>query len=94
VAFASQPSLFKHKRLLAAIHRALIYNLKADQRNVVSLRFREGFSLKETARITGKKINNVKVIQNRAITALSKSVGFSAAENQAITLFLRRIYTV
>jgi RNA polymerase sigma-70 factor, ECF subfamily len=79
------------KRLLADIHRALICNLKADQRNVVILRFMEGFTLKETARITGKKINNVKVIQNRAIVALQQAVGASATEKQRITLFLRRM---
>jgi RNA polymerase sigma factor (sigma-70 family) len=81
-------------RLLADMHRALIYNLRADQRHVVILRFMEGFTLKETARITGKKINNIKVIQNRAIAALQKAVDFAEAENQTITLFLRRMASV
>jgi RNA polymerase sigma-70 factor (ECF subfamily) len=53
-----------------AVMRVLMNDLTADQRHVVILRFMEGFSLKETAAIIGKKVNNVKVTQNRAITAL------------------------
>jgi hypothetical protein len=34
------------------------------------LRFLEGFRIKETALIIGKKVNNVKVIQNRAIAPI------------------------
>ena len=49
-------------------------DLNDAQRHVVILRFMEGMSLKETAAITGKKINNVKVIQNRAIAALHKAL--------------------
>jgi RNA polymerase sigma-70 factor (ECF subfamily) len=44
--------------------------LTPDQRHVILLRFIEDFTLKETAEITGKSINNIKIIQNRAITRL------------------------
>lgn len=44
--------------------------LTPDQRHVIILRFIEDFSLKETAAITGKRVNNIKIIQNRAIARL------------------------
>jgi RNA polymerase sigma-70 factor, ECF subfamily len=81
----------EEKRLLSDIHTAMTYSLKADQRNVVILRFIEGFSLKETAKITGKKINNIKVIQNRAIIALHKAVDLPEAENLTMHHLLRRM---
>jgi DNA-directed RNA polymerase specialized sigma24 family protein len=34
----------------------------------------EEFSLEETAAIMGKKVNHVKVIQNRAIAKLRKAI--------------------
>jgi RNA polymerase sigma-70 factor, ECF subfamily len=77
--------------LLDAIRYALIHKLTDDQRHVVLLRFVEGFSLKETAAITCKKVNNVKVIQNRAIASLRKTLDGPVAETQSITLLLRRL---
>lgn len=56
------------------ILQAIRNSLTDDQRHVVILRFLEGFSIKETAVIVGKSINNVKVIQNRAIAALRKAL--------------------
>ena len=44
--------------------------LTEDQRHVILLRFIEGFSLKETAKIIGKRVNNIKIIQSRAIAKL------------------------
>ena len=55
--------------------RAILNDLTDDQRHVVILRFMEGFSLKETAAIMGKTVNNVKVIQNRALASLRKVLG-------------------
>lgn len=50
---------------------AMIKNLLTpDQRHVILLRFFEDFSIKETAKITGKNVNNIKIIQNRAISKL------------------------
>jgi RNA polymerase sigma-70 factor, ECF subfamily len=77
--------------LLDALQRALIHDLTEDQRHVVLLRFVEEFSLKETAAITGKKVNNVKVIQNRAIASLRKALDSPVAETHTITLLLRRL---
>jgi RNA polymerase sigma-70 factor (ECF subfamily) len=50
-------------------------DLSEDQRIVVILRFLEEFSLKETAEIMGKDVNNVKVIQTRGIARLKKAMG-------------------
>lgn len=79
------------QRLLDALKKALFLELTEDQRQVVILRFVEGFSLKETAAITGKKVNNIKVIQNRAIAALRKTLDHQVAETQTITILLRRL---
>jgi RNA polymerase sigma-70 factor, ECF subfamily len=78
-------------KLFNAIQRAILHNLTEDQRHVLLLRFAEGFSLKETAAIMGKKVNNVKVIQNRAVAALRKALDYPAGETHTITLFLRRM---
>lgn len=58
------------KQILHAIQN----ELTADQRHVIVLRFVEQFSLRETANIMGKAVEHVKVIQNRAIAALRRSV--------------------
>ena len=44
--------------------------LTDDQRHVIFLRFLEEFSLAETALIMGKTVENIKVIQNRALAKL------------------------
>lgn len=62
------------RELLEAALRVIKYDLTADQCHVLFLRFLEGFTLKETAAIIGKKVGNVKVIQNRAVAALRKSL--------------------
>lgn len=79
------------RRLFEAIQRSLCMDLTDDQRHVVILRFVEGFSLKETAVIIGKKVNNVKVIQNRGIAALRKALDYQTVEKDTITFFLRRM---
>jgi RNA polymerase sigma-70 factor (ECF subfamily) len=56
--------------LYQQILHAIGHNLTDDQRHVIILRFLEGFNLAETALIMGKKVNHVKVLQNRAITTL------------------------
>jgi RNA polymerase sigma-70 factor (ECF subfamily) len=58
--------------LLDIIMRAIKNELTEDQRHVIILRFLEGFSLQDTAKIIGKEVNYVKVIQNRAIAKLRK----------------------
>lgn len=58
------------KILFDMILHAVQHELSEDQRHVIVLRFLEGFSLHETAKILGKKISHVKVIQSRAIARL------------------------
>ena len=60
--------------LFKQILHAMQNVLTDDQRHVIILRFLEEFSLRETAAIMGKTIDNVKVLQNRAIAALRKSI--------------------
>ncbi len=55
----------------AAVRRAF-RELTPDQQNVLALRFGSGYSLKETARIVGKKANAVKQLQFRALAALRR----------------------
>jgi DNA-directed RNA polymerase specialized sigma24 family protein len=59
-------------------------DLTNDQRYVIILRFLEGFSLKETVAILSKKVGNVKLIQNRAVSTLSKAL----ADNTGSTVIL------
>jgi len=51
---------------------------------MIILRFLEGFGLKETAAILSKKVGNVKLIQNRAVSTLSKAL----ADNTGSTVIL------
>ena len=62
--------------LFKSIMRVILTRLTVDQRHVIVLRFLEGFSVHETAAIIGKEESNVKVIQNRAIAALRKALGY------------------
>ena len=48
--------------------------LTNDQRHVIVLRFLEDFSLRETAAIIGKKADHVRVIQNRALAKLRRTL--------------------
>ena len=61
--------------LMEALLSSMNTDLSEDQRIVIILRFLEDFSLKETAEIVGKDVNNVKVIQNRGIAKLKKAMG-------------------
>jgi RNA polymerase sigma-70 factor, ECF subfamily len=55
-----------------AITNTMSTELSHDQRYILILRFIEGFSVHETAKIVGKSTNNVKVIQNRALGKLRR----------------------
>jgi RNA polymerase sigma-70 factor (ECF subfamily) len=65
--------------LFDAIIAAIKKELTEDQRHVIILRFLEGFSLRETADIMGKEVYNVKVIQNRGVAKLRKTLGHKVA---------------
>jgi RNA polymerase sigma-70 factor (ECF subfamily) len=67
---------FENQVLFKSIMQAIREELTEDQRHVIILRFLEGFSLRETAKIVGKQVNYVKVIQNRGIAALRKVLGY------------------
>ena len=69
---SSLPKSFENRVLLDTLLMAIKNDLTDDQRHVIILRFLEDFSLKETAMIIGKDIQNIKVIQNRGITKLRK----------------------
>ena len=72
----SPSATFENQVLFKTIMQAIREELTEDQRHVIILRFLEGFSLRETAKIIGKQVNHVKVIQNRGIMALRKVLGY------------------
>lgn len=65
----------EEQELLRELEYAVAHGLTGEQQHVIMLRFVEGFSLQETADITGKKVNAVSVLQNRAITKLRQLLG-------------------
>ena len=69
------PSQHEDQEERDAVEAIILNQLSEDQRHVIVLRFIENFSLKETAEIVGKNENNVKVIQNRALTRLRNALG-------------------
>jgi RNA polymerase sigma-70 factor, ECF subfamily len=50
--------------------RLALSQLTRDQQHVLALRFGQGYSLEETASLMKKKVNAVKALQFRALTAL------------------------
>jgi len=65
----------ENRALLDTVLLVINNDLTDDQRNVIILRFLEGLDLKETAKIVGKSVNNVKVLQSRGIEKLRKVLG-------------------
>ncbi|HSL28478.1 MAG TPA: RNA polymerase sigma factor [Anaerolineales bacterium] len=71
----NSPALMtENKMMFGLILKAIQNELTDDQRQVIILRFMEEFSLQETADILGKKVNHIKVIQNRALNKLRKAM--------------------
>ena len=60
----------ENRALLDTVLMAINNHLTDEQRHAVILRFLEGLSLKEAARIMGKNSNSVKVLQSRGIAKL------------------------
>ena len=54
--------------------------LTTDQQNVLALRFGDGYSLEETARVMRKNVNAIKALQFRALAALQRNIGEVARE--------------
>jgi RNA polymerase sigma-70 factor, ECF subfamily len=65
--------------------------LTRDQRHVIILRFLEEFSLRETAAIIGKKVQNIKVIQSRALATLRKSLADKAMRHALSSAEIRNV---
>src|SRR5688572_25648033 len=63
---------FEDQIMFEKVLDAIQHDLTDDQRHVITLRFLEEFSLRETAAILGKDVSHIKVIQNRAIAKLRK----------------------
>lgn len=81
--FSTQVSA-ENQMLYEKILQAIRLDLTEDQRHIIILRLMEGFSLKETAAITGKTVTNVKVIQNRAIAALRRALDTNTIEMSSL----------
>jgi RNA polymerase sigma-70 factor, ECF subfamily len=77
--------------LLRQILHAIRNELTDDQRHVIILRFLEGFSIRETAKIIGKKVDHVKVIQNRALKKLRESIEVKGRKKPIPSLRLRKL---
>jgi RNA polymerase sigma-70 factor (ECF subfamily) len=58
---------------LQEIRNAMV-SLTNEQQHILTLRFGQGFSLEETARIMSKKVNAIKAMQFRAIKALNRKM--------------------
>lgn len=70
------------EQFLRCILAALKKDLSDIQRHVLLLRYLEEFSLNETALIVGKTVGNVKIIQNRALIKLKRSLGSYLEDDQ------------
>jgi RNA polymerase sigma-70 factor, ECF subfamily len=64
----------ENKILLERIAQVIQEQLTEYQRQVIILRFVEGYSLRETAAVLGKSVNLVKATQNRAVTTLRRGL--------------------
>jgi RNA polymerase sigma-70 factor, ECF subfamily len=80
--FAPTQSQIEERVMMEALISAMNTDLTEDQRHVIILRFLEDFSLKETAEIVGKEVNNIKVIQNRGIAKLRKAMGINLDDDE------------
>ena len=68
------PELFLQDRASAERLMQVVQTLNEDQRQVLILRFIEGLSYADTARILGKSVGAVRVAQYRALRALRQKL--------------------
>lgn len=66
--------------IFETVSEAMRKELTQYQRQVIILRFLEGFSLYETAEILGKSVNVIKAAQHKAIMTLRDIVGYQENE--------------
>jgi len=67
---SSVASQAENRILLDTLASAISNELTDEQRQVITLRFQESFSLQETARIVGRNVNAVKALENRGVNKL------------------------
>jgi RNA polymerase sigma-70 factor, ECF subfamily len=72
VVAASVDSQFDERTFMKNLLHAMNNDLSELQRHVILLRFMEGFSLRETAAIVCKEVNQVKAIQNHGVAKLRR----------------------
>jgi RNA polymerase sigma-70 factor (ECF subfamily) len=72
VASGDLPHVTVEKREAAMQLRASIRRLTADQQQVLILRFGEELKLAQVARLMGKSVGAVKILQHRAVRRLQK----------------------
>jgi len=75
-------SQVEDRMIMEALISSMENELSETQRHVIILRFLEDFSLRETAVILGKKVNHIKVIQNRGIAKLRRCLGIRSENDR------------
>jgi len=73
-AFISSPELLCEAKLREEEVWRAVRHLRRDQRQVIVLRFVDGLSYPDVARVLGKSIGAVRVIQYRALSALRRAL--------------------
>lgn len=68
------PVRLAEQRISAETVRAALHRLTPEQRQVITLKFLEGFSNAETAEVMGKPVGAVKSLQHRALAALARQL--------------------
>ncbi len=63
-----------HLAQLGPMLKTAILQLTEDQQHVISLRFGQGLSLAETAKVMGKSVGAIKALQHRALGSLAKLI--------------------
>ena len=66
------PEAIVESNMASQVVRECVKELTEDQQKVLSLRFSQGMSVGETARIVHKSVNAVKVLQYRALSTLRR----------------------
>ena len=72
----------ENRALLDTVMLAINNNLTEEQRHAIILRFLEGLSLKEAAKIMGKNANSVKVLQSRGLAKLRQILSDNGSDFQ------------
>ena len=75
-------SEIENRALLDTVMLAINNNLTEEQRHAIILRFLEGLSLKEAAKIMGKNANSVKVLQSRGLAKLRQILSDNGSDFQ------------